>query len=128
LYARRVTIADEPKTAFVAVNRNGEILLWAGDAEQLTGHRADQVLGRTLDVIVPTEYQDRHWHGFRSAMEAGRAEAEGAPIDLPVHCGDGEVRRFPTSFTLIRDARGHAIGAAAAIKEPSPDDPELYPL
>jgi len=118
----------ESKIAFVAVDRTGVILLWGGDAENLTGHPASHAVGNTLDIIVPPEYQDRHWNGFRRAMDAGVAEAEGAPINLPVQCRDGETRRLPTRFTLVREVGGHTIGAVACISEPSPTDPTLFDL
>lgn len=123
--------ADTPRrrrTGMVVVDSEGTIRLWERDAEALTGHVGGQVIGQSLDVIVPTEYRDRHWTGFRSAMASGTARAEGAGASIPVLCGDGVVRRFPARFTLIRDAFGHPAGAAAVIVEPLPDEPPLFEL
>jgi PAS domain S-box-containing protein len=116
------------RSALVVVNREGVILLWAGDAEDLTGHTTGEVVGHSLDVIVPPQYRERHWRGFRAAMESGTARVEGAGASIPVLCGDGSIRRFPARFTLVRDARGRAVGAAAAVSESRPDDPPFYEL
>lgn len=116
------------RSALLVVNREGVIVLWGGDAEGLTGHAPDQVVGHSLDVIVPPKYRERHWRGFRAAMESGTARAEGAGASIPVLCGDGSIRRFPARFTLVRDAWGRPVGAAAAVSESRPNDPPLYEL
>lgn len=119
---------ETARSGMVLADRDGVILALTGDAEALTGHRPAAVVGQTLDVIVPPDYRERHWRGFRAAMETGTARAEGAGASIPVLCADGEVRRFPARFTLVRDASGRAVGAAAAIREPSADDPALFEL
>lgn len=117
-----------PQILTLVVDSEGVILLWSKDGEELTGHEMRDVLGKTLDAIVPPAYTDRHWIGFRTAMATGTAEAEGAPINLPVLCADGSTKRFPTRFTLIRDVQGQALGAAAIISEPREGDPSLFEL
>ncbi|MCU4185961.1 PAS domain S-box protein [Acidiferrimicrobium sp. IK] len=116
------------RQAMILVDRDGVIVAFAGDAEALTGHAPAPVVGRDLDVIVPPDYRERHWAGFRAAMQSGVARAEGMGAAIPVMCADGDTRRFPARFTLVRDARGRAVGAAAAIVEPAADDPPLFDL
>jgi len=116
------------RRAMIVVDRDGVIVAFAGDAEALTGHPPAAVIGRDLDVIVPADYRDRHWAGFRSAMESGVARAEGMGAAIPLLCADGGIRRFPARFTLVRDAHGRAVGAAAAIVEPTADDPPFFEL
>jgi PAS domain S-box-containing protein len=118
----------ESRSGLVVANPDGVILLWAGDAEALTGHEAGAVVGHTLDVIVPPEYRERHWSGFGAAIATGTARAEGAAASIPVLCADGSLRRLPGRFTLLRDARGQAAGAAAVFVEPRSDDPPLFEL
>ena len=112
----------------ILVDRDGIIRYWSADAERLTGHRASDVVGQTLDVVVPADYRERHWQGFRAAMKTGAARAEGAGANIPVLCANGSVRRWPARFTLIRDARGRPSGAAAVMVEPLEDDPPFFDL
>jgi PAS domain S-box-containing protein len=114
--------------AVIVVDTEGVIRHWNQAAEMLTGHPAARALGCSLDVIVPPEYHERHWAGFRAAMARGSARADGAAASIPVVCADGAVRRFPGRFTLLRDARGRAAGAAATFLAPAPDDPPLFEL
>jgi PAS domain S-box-containing protein len=115
-------------TALVVADAAGVICCWDGGAEALTGHAAATALGRSLDLIVPPEYRQRHWNGFRAAMDSGRARFEGASANLPVLCADGMTRRWPARFSLIRDARGRPAGVAAVLVTPAEGDPQLPDL
>ena len=115
-------------TALVVADADGMICYWNRGAEALTGHQAAAAVGSSLDLIVPTDYRQRHWSGFRAAMASGSASFEGASANIPVLCADGAVRRWPARFTLIRDARGTPAGAAAVLVTPAEGDPPLLDL
>ena len=85
-------------------------------------------MGQPLDLIVPPEYRQRHWAGFRAAVASGTARFEGGCANIPVLCADGSVRRWPGRFTLLRDARGQPAGAAAVLVVPADGDPPLFDL
>ncbi len=112
----------------IVVDRSGVIRYWSEDAERLTGHRAAEAVGQTLDLVVSPDYRLRHWAGFHGFMETGTARAEGAAANIPVLGANGTVRRWPARFTLIRDARGRPVGAAAVMVEPLSDDPAFFDL
>jgi PAS domain S-box-containing protein len=97
--------------ALVAADATGAIQVWSAGAEKLFGHTAKDAVGRTLDLIVPEQYRDQHWHGFRHAMEAGSANLDGQSTQIPVRCADGSVTVFPGAFMLLRDAEKKVIGA-----------------
>ena len=57
-----------------------------------SGLSQSSVLGKTLDVIVPEDFRERHWAGFHRAMASGSSFIDGQAAILPVLCGDGQVR------------------------------------
>ncbi len=69
--------AVEP-VAIVVVDRSGTIRFWNPGAESLFGHRESEVVGATLDVIVPPHLRDRHWSGFQPGWR-GSATTSGWP-------------------------------------------------
>lgn len=97
--------------AIVIADRDGVIRMWSEGAERLFGHAADDALGRSLDLIVPERHRDRHWQGYRAAMEAG--EAGGGTARLPVTCDGDEEVEFPTRFSILKDASDEVVGAMA---------------
>ena len=117
-----------PPQAIVVAGTDGVICFWSPGAQELTGHSASTAVGHSLDLIVPPEYRERHWAGFRAAMTSGTARFEGGAANIPLLCADGAVRRWPGRFTLIRDARGHPAGVAAVLVPPAVGDPPLFDL
>ncbi|MBB5158157.1 PAS domain S-box protein [Saccharopolyspora phatthalungensis] len=116
------------RSAVVVADRDGVIVHWSPGAEELFGHRVDTAVGSTLDLIVPEEYRQRHWAGFRKAMDTGEAHLDGATTCLPVRCHDGRVRAFPGRFTLLRDPYGTFVGAAATYTERTGDERPFAPI
>lgn len=97
--------------ALIEADTEGIIRRWDAGAEALFGYAADQALGRPIDLIVPEPYRQAHWVGFRRAMEAPKVKDLAA--DLPVKCGDGQLRTFPGRLLILSDPLGTAMGAIA---------------
>ena len=96
--------------AIVIADRTGTIRQWSEGAESLFGYHAADAMGQSLDLIVPPEYRDQHWAGFRHAMESGAAKLDGQSTEIPVKCQDGTLTVFPGAFSLLRDAGRQVIG------------------
>jgi PAS domain S-box-containing protein len=111
--------------AVLVVNAAGVIQSWSQRAEELLGHQEAAVRGKTLDIIVPAEFRERHWAGFRRAMSTGTSFIDGQAAILPVLCGDGQVRRFAGRLSLLRDASDRVVGAMALYVEPNSLTSEL---
>ena len=98
------------KTAIVIADTTGLIRFWSKGAEGLFGHPARDALGRTLDLIVPEEFRDRHWAGFRRAIASGSAATEGQANTIPVLKADGGIENHPGRLAILRAADGRVIG------------------
>lgn len=98
--------------AMVVADATGVIQLWSRGAEALFGYPAAEAVGQSLDLIVPDEYREQHWHGFRAAMASGSAKLDGQSTEIPVKCRSGEITVFPGAFMLLRNAARTVIGAA----------------
>ncbi len=97
--------------AIVMVDRDGVICVWNQGAEDLFGYDAASAVGRTLDLIVPEAYRERHWSGFRAAMSTGSTKLDQPAGHLPTLRADGSVVRLPGRLIFLKDARGDAVGA-----------------
>ena len=97
--------------AIVLVDTAGVILTWSPGAERLFGYDAASAVGQTLDLIVPEDYRERHWAGFRAAVSSGKSKLDQPAGNLPIACRDGRVVRFPGRLIFLRDARNQPIGA-----------------
>ena len=102
--------------AIVIADAGGTIRYWSAGAEKAFGHAAWDALGRTLDIIVPEEYRPAHWRGFRKAIAAGAAAAEGQATPFPVLRADGEIAVTRGLLTFLRDPSGRVIAAAVTFE------------
>lgn len=95
------------------VDRSGTILYWNEVAADFFGYSILEAVGQSLNLIIPQDYQERHWKGFYEAMARGQSRLDGATQNLPVACADGGVHVFSARFLLIRDPHGAAFGGLA---------------
>ena len=100
----------------VLVDLNGVIRLWSDGAERMFGYAAPEAVGQTLDLIVPPEYREAHWNGFRRAIASGYASVEGQATPFPARHATGEVIPRPGRLTLIRRPQGQVVAAVVVFE------------
>ena len=110
-------IVAQTPDAIVFADRDGVIRLWNAGAEALFGFPAAEVIGRSLDVIIPERFREAHWAGFRRAIAAGHARHM-VRTTRAIH-RFGQVLYVDLSFALVKDASGAVIGSVAVGRDGS---------
>lgn len=104
--------------AILYTDRDGVIRLWNAGAEAIFGFTADEVLGRSLDVIIPEKLRGRHWDGYHRVMGGAPSRyAAGELLAVPALRKDGERISIEFSIVPIADANGAPIGVAAIVRD-----------
>jgi PAS domain S-box-containing protein len=104
--------------AVVATDHQGIIRLWNPGAERIFGHRADEALGQSLDLIIPERLRVRHWRGFHQVMRTGKSHyGKGDLLSVPGLHKDGQ--KISLEFTIVpfTDDQGRIIGMAAVMRD-----------
>lgn len=65
--------------AVIGADRDGAIRLWNPAAERMFGFTADEALGRSLDLIIPERFRNRHWEEYRQVMRTGQTKYGACP-------------------------------------------------
>jgi len=104
--------------AIVRSDIEGHIAEWDDGAEEFFGFSKDEALGKSLNLIVPEEFQERHWAGFNRTIETGECRLDRATTNIPVHCKDGVIRVFPGRFVFLQDARDNVVGVIGLYAQP----------
>ena len=127
--ARLAAIVDGADAAILSKDLRGKVLTWNAAAERLLGHRADEAIGRSIDVIIPPERRDEERQilariaagEFIPAFETQRLTKGGAVLEVsvtvsPIRARDG---RIVGASTILRDvtARKGAEKASARDQE-----------
>jgi PAS domain S-box-containing protein len=69
----------------------GFIRVWNPGAERIFGHRANEALGESLDLIIPESLRALHWEGFCHVMATGESHyGEGDFLSVPGLRQDGQ--------------------------------------
>lgn len=112
-------LVDNAGDAIVVADREGMICLWNHGAEKIFGFPPAEVLGRSLDLIIPETLRGRHWEGYHKVMATGVTRYGDSLLAVPALHRDG--RRLSIEFTVIplHDAEGRMLGIGSIIRDVS---------
>ncbi len=108
LYKR--IVAQMPEAVILA-DHDGRISLWNRGAEVTFGHTSADVIGKSLDIIIPEHLRQRHWEAYHRAMAAGHTRLGDRALPTKAIRKDGTTIYVELSFAIVLDETGAAIGA-----------------
>lgn len=115
--------------ALIYADRDGVIRLWNDGAARMFGYTAEDVVGRSLDLIIPAGLRERHWTGYHATMRTGRTRyGEGQILSVPAVKQDGT--RISVAFTIVpfTDETGAMAGIAAIMRDVTAQFEEMRAL
>ena len=118
-------------SALIRSDLHGNIADWDEGAEEFFGYTNAEAVGQSLDLVVPEEFRERHWQGFRRAIETGVCRLDRATTNVPIRCKDGVIRPFPARFVFLQNARDGVAGVMGVYASPQgAEEPfgEILPL
>lgn len=79
---------------------------------------AAEAIERSLDIIIPTRLQKRHWDGYRRVIESGESRyGQGDVLAVPGIAKDGRQLSLEFTIVLLRDGPRGLIGLAAIMRD-----------
>jgi PAS domain S-box-containing protein len=110
-------LIEDLADAMIFTDRDGLIRVWNSAAEAVFGHRADEIIGKSLDVLIPDHLRSAHWVGFDTAMETGQLKHVRQSMTTRSIHKDGSDLYIDMSFALVRDEAGLVLGAVAVARD-----------
>jgi PAS domain S-box-containing protein/diguanylate cyclase (GGDEF)-like protein len=112
-------VLESLPTGVYLVDRNGKILLWNDGAERITGHRRQDVVGRSSqdDFLCHADADNNEMGGTQTPLAV--TLREGKPSDGQISLQHKSGHRIPARLRTvpIRNAHGHLVGAAECFEE-----------
>jgi PAS domain S-box-containing protein len=99
--------------AIVVAGADGAIVVWNPAAERIFGYTEREALGRSLDLIIPERYRQRHWDGYREVMQTGHTRYGTEVLRVPAIHKDGSTLSIAFTAALLPtpDTRARLIAA-----------------
>jgi PAS domain S-box-containing protein len=110
-------IVEGTQDAIIFADREGVIQLWNSGAETMFGYRGEEVLGQTLDLIIPERLRGRHWEGYRKVMATGVTRYGRELLAVPALRKDGTRISIEFTIVMLRDDTEGVVGTAALIRD-----------
>jgi PAS domain-containing protein len=106
---------DEQFPGYFRVDQEGVIQAWDDRMADMTGHAPASIIGRSMALIIPDQYVDRHWRGFRAAMVRGATMHDQPALNVPLRHRDDSIALHPAREIFLRDGFGASVGVLAII-------------
>jgi len=108
-------LLESAPDAMVVSNQDGTIIIVNVQTEKLFGYPREELLGKPIEVLVPTGLRDRHVrHRSACAVDAG-ARAMGAGLELFGKHKDGT--EFPVEISLSPRQAPEGVLISSAIRD-----------
>src|SRR5262247_1915745 len=103
--------------AIIAAGAEGSIVLWNPAAERMFGYTESEALGRSLDLIIPERFRQRHWDGYRQVMHTGHTKYGTEVLRVPASHKDGRTLSIAFTVALMRASKTQAWVIAAIVRD-----------
>src|SRR5438309_6625417 len=106
------TLLEAVPDAIVAVEQDGTIVQVNSQTETLFGYRRGELLGRKIEILVPTRFRVQHHEHRASFAQSPRIRQMGAGLDLYGSRRDGSEFAVELSFRPVSPANGTLVPSA----------------
>ena len=103
--------------AVVAADAGGAIVLWNPAAERLFGYTEREALGKSLDIITPERFQQRHWDGYHKTMATGQTKYGHDLLKVPAVHKDGHALSIAFTVAMLFTADKKVSSIVAVIRD-----------
>ncbi len=107
-------LESAPDAMFIA-NINGEIVLANTQAEKLFGYLKEELVGKSIEILVPERFRGRHREHRKFYLAEPKVRAMGANLELYGLRKDGS--EFPTDINLSPTATSEGMLVIAAVRD-----------
>ena len=105
---RLAAIIASSDDAIVSKDLNGTVMSWNASAERIFGYTADEMIGRSIRLIIPADRQGEEDEVLARVRSGERVEH----FDTVRRRKDGSLVDISLTVSPIRDRTGRIIGAS----------------
>jgi PAS domain S-box-containing protein len=111
------TLVSQIGEAVIISDRDENILFWNASAERIFGYSSDEALGKTLSIITPERFRERHSKGYFHTIQTGVTKYGNTLLRVPAVHKDGRSISIAFSVSMIFDDQNQPIAIAAVVRD-----------
>lgn len=106
-------IVESSHDAIISKDLNGIITSWNTSATRLFGYAPEEILGRSVMILIPSDRQDEETHIIGSVRRGERVES----YETIRQRKDGSFIEVSLTISPIRDSEGRVVGASKIARD-----------
>lgn len=110
-------LVQQAPDGIIFADPSGTIRIWNAAAERIFGFAAKEAIGANLDIIIPEDLREAHWHGFEAALANRQTKHKGKALPTKAMRAGGARIYVELSFGVILGEHGDALGAIAQARD-----------
>lgn len=110
-------IVENTQEAIIFADHDGIVRFWNMGAETIFGYTASEVLGQSLEIIIPERLRAQHREGYRRVMATGVTQYDRKLLAVPATQKNGGRISLEFTVTLIRGAEREILGIVAVLRD-----------
>mgnify|MGYP000013338296 CR=1 FL=1 len=110
-------LASQIGEAVIVSDGDEKILFWNASAERIFGYSPEEALGKTLSIITPERFRERHSSGYFHTMKTGITKYGNTLLRVPAVHKDGRAISIAFSVTMLFDGAGKPNAIAAIVRD-----------
>ena len=103
--------------AVMVCDAQGAITLWNPACERMFGFTEAEVMGRSMDMIIPERLRGRHWEGYHKTMATGITKYGTDVLRVPAVDKQGRAMSIAFTVAMLHTADGKVSAIAAVIRD-----------
>jgi PAS domain S-box-containing protein len=111
------TLISQIGEAVIISDKDENILFWNTSAERIFGYRSDEALGKTLSIITPERFRERHSKGYFHTIQTGVTKYGNTLLRVPAVHKDGSSISIAFSVSMLFDDEKQPVAIAAIIRD-----------
>ncbi len=114
---RLAAIVESSEDAIISKDLLGHIVEWNASAERLFGYPREEVLGRSIEILMPPDAPDDWRKILDQVARGGRVEH----FETRRRTRDGRILNVSLTVSPVRDRDGKTVGAAKIARDVTAD-------
>ena len=103
--------------AVIISDRDENILFWNPSAERIFGYSPEEALGKTLSIITPERFRERHSKGYFHTIQTGVTKYGNTLLRVPAIHKDGRSISIAFSVSMLFADKKQPIAIAAIVRD-----------